>query len=77
VTVVAEDSGLVTWERLWPRVRQALEPLGQTITIEIEFRPAGNARRSGGAALMALGAAPKAPWLSSPADNATWQQADS
>ncbi len=47
VTVVAEDSGLITRERLWLRVRQALEPLGKTITIEIEFRPAGNARRPG------------------------------
>ena len=39
LTVVAKDGDLIRRERLWLRVRQALEPLGEKVVIEIEFRP--------------------------------------
>lgn len=37
VAIVAEDGDYLWRERLWLRVRQALEPLGTRIEIEINF----------------------------------------
>ena len=39
VTVVAEDRGVIGRERLWLRVRQAVEPFGEQVVIEIDFHP--------------------------------------